>query len=439
VGVCRRVGSGKTAVLPRDSSRTPARSADKKDVEVFIARQAIFDRNRKVHGYELLYRSNGAANQFDGTEAAAATQHVISGVLLTIGLDNILGGKKAFLNFDHRLLSAGMYLSLPREAIVIEILETVVPTAELIDLCQGIHAQGYSMALDDFVSQPEFEPLTHIARLIKVDLRLTSKEEQKRLLRAYQPRGIQMLAEKVETYEEFEWALREGYDLFQGYFFSKPIIVRGQEIPALTTTCLRLLRETQRPELDFGRLEALIRADVSLAFRLLRYANSALFGQAEKLKSIGKALAVIGEDAIRRWVVLATLPKLATNKPRELVTLSIVRARFCERLAQLAAVVQHEDAFLMGMFSMLDALIDRPIDEALRELNLGPGIAEALLGTASGNNALTIIYNLTRRYELGDWDETERLSRDLGVASSAIGDAYVESALWAEQLLCNLK
>ena len=407
-------------------------------MEVFVARQAIFDRNRQVHGYELLYRSNGAANQFDGTEAAAATQHVISGVLLSIGLENILGGKKAFLNFDHRLLSAGMHLSLPREVVVIEILETVVPTAELIALCRRIHAQGYAMALDDFVSQPEFEPLTRIAGLIKVDLRLTSKEEQKRLLLTYRPRGIRMLAEKVETHEEFEWALRAGYDLFQGYFFSKPIIVRGREIPALTTTCLRLLRETQRTELDFGRLEALIREDVSLTFKLLRYANSALFGQPETLRSIRKALAVIGEDAIRRWVVLATLPKLATNKPGEVVTLSIVRARFCERLAQLANV-QADEAFLMGMFSMIDALIDRPIEEALRELNLGPGITEALLGTAGGHNALATIYRLTRRYEVGDWDETEKLAGELGVPSSAIGDAYVESTLWAEQLLRDTK
>src|SRR5579863_3297782 len=144
-------------------------------MEVFLARQAIFDRNRELYAYELLYRSNGVTNHFDGTEAGDATQHVISGALLSIGLENILCGKKAFLNFDHRLLSAGMHLSLPRQTIVIEILETVEPTADLIGLCQSIHEQGYSMALDDFVSQPQFEPLTHIADLIKVDLRATAK------------------------------------------------------------------------------------------------------------------------------------------------------------------------------------------------------------------------------------------------------------------------
>src|SRR5580698_2513970 len=232
-------------------------------MEALVARQAIFDRKRQLHGYELLYRSDAARNEFDGTNASAATQQVISSTLLSIGLENILCGKKAFLNFDHRLLSDGMHLSLPRQAIVIEILESVEPTADLIALCQSIHQQGYSIALDDFVSQPQFEPLTRIAKLIKVDLRATSKEEQERLLRTYQPRGITMLAEKVETHEEFEWARRAGYDLFQGYFFARPVVMRSQQIPAVKIACLRLLREVRREDLDFPRLELLIRGDVS--------------------------------------------------------------------------------------------------------------------------------------------------------------------------------
>jgi c-di-GMP-related signal transduction protein len=404
-------------------------------MDVFVARQAIFDRKRQLYAYELLYRSDAARNEFDGTDAAAATRHVISSTLLSIGLENILCGKKAFLNFDHRLLSDGMHLSLPRQAIVIEILESVQPTADLIALCQSIHEQGYSIALDDFVAQPQFEPLTHIAKLIKVDLQATAKEEQERLLRIFQPRGITMLAEKVETHEEFEWARRAGYDLFQGYFFARPVIVCGRQIPAVQTTCLRLLRETQQEDLDFHRLEILIRGDVALTFKLLRYANSALFGRSEKTSSIGRALLVLGEDGIRRWAALATLPLLATNKPGELVTLSIVRARFCERLAQLGGIVQHGDAFMMGMFSLLDALIDRPLAEALREVKLEPSVTEALLGTAQEQDVLTKIYRLMQRYEVGDWDEIEELARGCGVPAAAVGTAYMESTLWAERLL----
>jgi c-di-GMP-related signal transduction protein len=247
-------------------------------MEVFVARQAIFDRQRQLYAYELLYRSDALRNEFDGTDAAAATRHVISSTLLSI-FENILCGKKAFLNFDHRLLSDGMHLSLPPQSIVIEILESVQPTADLIALCQSVHAQGYSIALDDFVAQPQFEPLTHIAKLIKVDFQTTAKQEQDRLLRAYKPRGIMMLAEKVETNEEFEWARNAGYDLFQGYFFARPVIVSGRQIPAVQLTCLQLLRETRKKDLDFKRLEILIRGDVALTFKLLRYANSALFGR----------------------------------------------------------------------------------------------------------------------------------------------------------------
>jgi EAL and modified HD-GYP domain-containing signal transduction protein len=166
-----------------------------------------------------------------------------------------------------------------------------------------------------------------------VDLQATAKEEQNRLLRTYRPRGILMLAEKIETHEEFEWARHAGYDLFQGYFFARPVIVCGRQIPAVQATCLRLLRETQRKDLDFQRLEALIRGDVSLTFKLLRFANSALFGRSNRTRSIRRALVVLGEDGIRRWAALAALPMSATNKPGELVTLSIVRALFCERLA----------------------------------------------------------------------------------------------------------
>lgn len=257
------------------------------DLEVLVARQAIFDRKRQLYAYELLYRSDSKRNEFDGTDATSATEHVISNTLLSIGLENILCGKKAFLNFDHRLLSNGMHLSLPRQTIVVEILETVKPTPDLIALCESIHKEGYSIALDDFVSQPEFEPLTRVADVIKVDLRSTSKEEQERLLRVYKPQGIMMLAEKVETHEEFEWARKAGYDLFQGYFFARPVIVSGPQIPAVQAICLRLLRETQKRDLDFQRIEVLIRGDVSLAFKLLRYVNSALFARRQKTSSIG--------------------------------------------------------------------------------------------------------------------------------------------------------
>ena len=402
-------------------------------MEALVARQAIFDRKQRLYAYELLYRSEAARSEFDGTDAAAATGRVISNTLLAIGVENLLGGKKAFLNFDPRLLKDGMHRALPYETVVLEILETVDPTPDLIALCRSVRAEGYSFALDDFVSQPEFEPLTHIADIIKVDFRVTPKQEQERLLRTYRPRGIRMLAEKVETREEFDWAYAAGYDLFQGYFFARPVIMSGREIPAVQPICLRLLRETQRTDLDFQQLGVLIRGDVSLAFKLLRYVNSAIFGRRVKTSSIVQALVILGDDGIRRWSAMATLPMLASGKPGEVVTLSLVRARFCERLAQLGGRVRDSDAFIMGMFSLLDALIDCPLEEELESIDLDARIREALLGTAEEQSVLAGIYRLVTRYESGEWDGMEQRARDCGVPVASIALAYLESAQWAER------
>jgi EAL and modified HD-GYP domain-containing signal transduction protein len=402
-------------------------------MDVLVARQPIFDRERKLHGYELLFRSYAINNAFDGTEAGAATMQVLSNTVISVGVEKLLGGKKAFVNFDHRLLLEDMHLTLPRESIVIELLETVVPSEELVALCQSIQQQGYSLALDDFTDKPEFAPLTRMADVIKVDMRLSSREEQLRLVQTYKPRGVQMLAEKVESYAEFEWALGAGYDLFQGYFFARPEMVRSRQIPAGMTTCLQLLQEVQSVDLDFQRLERLIGRDVSLTYTLLRYANSAMLQRRSEIQSISRALAALGEQNIRRWVVLATLPMLATNKPGELVKLSLVRAHFCEQLAGLVHLKSTNEAFLMGMFSLLDALIDQPLDEALLSVGLGKEVSEALLGAAPDGDLLTSLYQLTLCYEAANWDEVERLSRNCGVSPATVAETYINATVWAAQ------
>ena len=403
-------------------------------MQVFVARQPIFDRLRQIYGYELLYRSDPTGNQFDGTEASSATKQVISSTLLSIGLENMRCGKKVFLNFNERLMTDGIHQSLPREAIVIEILETVEPTAELIALCRIIRDEGYTIALDDFVSTPQLEPLTHLAQLIKVDVQATGKPEQERLLRTYQPRGIALLAEKVETHEEFEWARNAGYDYFQGYFFARPSVIRGQQLSTSKLNCLRLLGEMQKEDLDFKRLEDIIRGDVGLTYKLLHYVNSAFFARFNEIQSIHKALLVVGIDKVRQWAALATLLILSTDKPAELATLSIVRARFCELLMKPAELKLREEAFLLGMFSLLDALLDRPLDEALRSVGVSPTVAQAL-GTAPEENLLSRVYRLARKYELGEWDEAERLAQACGIPALAIGDAYMEATTWANGML----
>jgi c-di-GMP-related signal transduction protein len=404
-------------------------------MDVFVARQPIFDRSRQLYAYELLFRSDDVLNKFDAPDSGSATTHVIANSLLTMGLENVACGKKAFLNFDYGLLMDGLHSMLPRETVVLEILESVEPTDELIAACRGLDQQGYTLALDDFVGHPRFEPLTEIAKIIKVDVRTTSKEEQTRLLATYKPRGILLLAEKVETPEEFEWAHSAGYDYFQGYFFARPAVLRAHQIPASKMNCLRLLREMQESELDYERLNTIISQDVSLSYKLLRYVNSALFARLGETRSITQALARLGDEAIRHWVALAALPVLAKDKPGELITHSLVRAKFCERLSQAAGLAEPGQGFLMGLFSLLDALIDVPLEEALHQTGVEQVISGALLGTAPEDDPLRLIFALVCRYEAADWEAVAASTAKIAIKRSCVGAAYSESTLWAQQAL----
>jgi EAL and modified HD-GYP domain-containing signal transduction protein len=404
-------------------------------MDALVARQAIFDRDRRVYGYELLFRSDAARNEFDGTEGSLATKQVLANSLLVIGLDNLVGTKKAFINFGRGPLLQGWHASLPRGSTVIEVLESVEPDAEVLDACRNLRKQGYQIALDDFVFRPECECLLEVADLIKIEIQSMSRPDQQSLVHSSKARGLQMLAEKVETYEEFEWARQAGYDYFQGYFFARPVVVRGRQIPAAKVHCLRLLQETQRPELDFDRLERLILEDVSLSYQLLRYVNSPLFALTSSIRSIRQALMFFGETELRKWIVLATLARTAEDKPSELIRHSLVRARFCESVARLANNGTEQSAFLTGLFSLLDALIDQPLEESLSAMCIAPEIAAVLSGQAGENDPLAGVYHLARAYEVAEWQRVEDLARQLGVPAASLGEEYCAAAGWASQVL----
>jgi c-di-GMP-related signal transduction protein len=404
-------------------------------VEVFLARQPIFDRTRQLNAYELLFRADGASGEFDGTDSTAATLQVLANALLSFGLENILVGKRAFVNFDRTLLTSGMHTILPKESIVLELLETVEPSVEVTAACADLHNQGYTIALDDFVSHPNMEPLIPFVKILKVDMRSTPRPEMERLVRAYRPRGIAMLAEKVETQEEFDWAHRSGYDLFQGFFFARPGLVRCQQVSSTKITCLRLIGELQSEELDFTRIENLVSQDASLCYKLLRYVNSGLFCFRVEIRTIKHALVTIGLPGIRHWIALAAVPALAKDRPFELVMHTLVRARFAERIAELAGVRDPGRAFLMGILSLLDALIGVPLEEALNQVMVDPSISGALLGTSMEHDVFRVVHTLVCKYEEADWDAVGSFASELGIRGSAVAAAYAEATLWARQSL----
>ena len=403
-------------------------------MDVCVARQAILNRHQDVYGYELLFRSNPDADHFDGTDSSSATRQVVAHTLFSAGLEGISGGKRAFINFDRNMLLDGSCTLLSKESVVLEILETVEPDDEVIAACAKLCESGYLIALDDFVQHARFEPMIAKSHILKIDLRATSHRDQERLVRTYGQRGIRMLAEKVETLEEFEWARGIGFDLFQGYFFTKPAIVRGRQIPAAKLSCLRLLQEAQREDIDFDKLRALIKDDVSFSFKLLRFTNSALFPYHAEIHTVEHALMVLGEEGIRRWVAIAALPALASDKPHELIVQSLLRARFSERLAQAAGLAIPASCFTMGLFSMLDVLLDQPIEYAVRQIRLTRLVEETLLGTAPSEERMAIVYSLIRSYEAGEWRTVDRLADALGLTVSSVAEIYVESTRWVSDV-----
>ena len=349
-------------------------------MDAYVARQPIFTRQRKIFGYELLFR-DAAARFTPGIDGDTATSTVLGNTYFNIGVDALIGGKKSFINFTQNLLEKKVPLLLPRQETVVEILENVTPTPELIAGCQELVRKGYTLALDDFTYSPELQPLIEMAQIIKFDFRLTSLDQiESYLQRIPRRKTLSLLAEKVETHEEFRQALTMGFDYFQGFFFCKPELVKGKEIEGSQLNLLQIMAEVNRPEFDFSRLEKLIASDVSLSYKLLRYINSAFFARAQEIASIQQALVYLGEMEIRRFVSLVAMSSLAKGKPDELVRAACIRGKFCELMAALVPRdVSGAELFTVGMFSLIDAITDRPMAQVMKDLPLAEKIKNALV------------------------------------------------------------
>ena len=364
-----------------------------------------------------------------------ASLQVITNSLLSIGVETLLAGARAFVNFPEPLLTDERALSLPPSITVIEILENVKAGPEVIAACRDLRARGYALALDDFPQQTDYAELASLVDIIKVDFRATSAAEQEAIVHQYLPRGVRLLAEKVETQEEFRRAWKFGYHYFQGYFFARPVVVSRREIPGFKLNYLRLLAEIHQPEVEFKDLESLIQSDVSLASKLLRYVNSAVFGWITPVQSIRQALALLGEQEIRNWASLAALSTLTVDKPDELMRVALLRARFCELLAPWEGLAYRKaDLFLTGLFSLLDAMLDRPLAEILAEMRLTGAIAETLLGTSQPGHPMALVYRLVREYESGNWEAFTATADQLHVPVEIIPELYLNAVAWSDQI-----
>jgi c-di-GMP-related signal transduction protein len=345
--------------------------------QVFIGRQPIFDTALKIAGYELLFRS-GHLNAYDGTDGDKATSQVINNALMEIGLDEIIGNNPAFINFTKDLLINGVVELLPPERVVIEILETVEVDDELIEGIKKLVDAGYTIALDDFTFSDEWMPLIELAQIIKFDVMQHNVEEIRKQIKKFEGKKVKLLAEKVETQDEYRQLIEEGFTLFQGYFFSKPDIVSQKSLSEGSVYLLQLLAKIQNPDLDVNEIEGLISNDVSLSYKLFRCVNSAAFGLKNKMNSIKQAVVYLGIQRLKNWVCLLAMSG-NPDKSSELIQVGLVRAKMCELIANECKLPEKDSYFVVGLFSILDAILDQPLDEVLKKMPLDESLNAALL------------------------------------------------------------
>ncbi len=398
-------------------------------MDAFVARQPIFDSSTAVYAYELLFRS-GAENVFLSTDPDAASAQVMADSSSLFGLDSLTAGRRAFINVTPRILTEGLCLLLPKDWLVVELLETIDPDPEVIAACRDLKDAGYLLALDDFVDRPDYAPLIELADIIKVDFMASGPGERRRLAERYGP-NAQMLAEKVETANDVQAGLEAGYEYFQGFFFCKPEMISRHEIPGFKLNYLQLLEQISHPDLDFDQLQRIVGQDVSLTVKLLRLLNSAAFGLRCEMKSVKQALVFLGEQQVKRWATLLALVDIAEDKPPELVITCLIRARLCELLAPIVGQVDRKnDLFLVGMFSLLDAIVGRPVEELISEMPLTDEIRRGLLDDASPLGRVRL---LAIALERGNWDQIARLVPD-EVSESKLPYLYGQAVGGAQQI-----
>lgn len=403
-------------------------------MDVYVARQPVFDREMQIHAYELLYRSS-ELGQVNFPDALLASCEVLVNSFFSIGWENLLGSHKGLLNVPEKLLTDERLLVLPPSQVSIEILEDTQPTPEVLEGVQRLKTQGFTLLLDDYVGQPHLEPFLGLVDCVKVDWPQCPTLQRRILPAKLHAKGRQVLAEKIETYEEYQEARTLGYDFFQGYFLERPRVVKGQRLPSNAVRRMRMLSELARPDFSLHRIAELVRSDLDLSYKLIRWVNSAAFDRSAECGSVLEALIYLGEAGVRRFFALFLVPQLATKGKEELARVALTRGRFSEELVRAAGKDEAApQAFLCGLFSMLDAMLDRPMPELVSELRLPDSLSSALLakpGESSGE--IRWAMDTAAAYQHGDWGTTEDAVRKANVDRTRLPELYLEAVAWASQ------
>ena len=401
-------------------------------MEQFIARQPILDLNKRLYGYELLYR--GAPGKLLGqVSGEQATASLLSSAFLTGDIEVISNNRLCFINFTQELLESNLPFNFPKTKIVVEILENVDPTPEVISICRRLKENGYTLALDDFVYKRKWEPLLELVKIVKIDIRLTPLNTLIRTLNHLKYHSVKLLAEKVETEAEFVLANRMGFSYFQGYFFCKPQGITITEISSVKLNLIRLLAEVTKKEIELERLREIISSDVAITYKLLRFLNSAYYYLLQKVKSVKHGVALLGEKELRNFCMLVIISELATDKPDELVRLVLVRAKLCELLGKTSDLPESDciDLYMIGLFSLLDAMLDCPMAEILEKLPINAVVKDTLLGMENG---YTDFLCLSQAFEKNQQYECAKLQDKLLLTDDQVRECYLEAVKYANNL-----
>lgn len=401
-------------------------------MDVFLATQPIFDRNNRVFGYEILYRENEENRFSPETDADFASGNALVRCFLDFGLSTLTNNTCAFVNFTAEFIKNEIATIFPKEQLVIEILESVAITPEVLDACRRLKKRGYLLAIDDFEFQPGYDELIPLMDIIKVDFRQSDEEEQAEIIKKFKRPGLHFLAEKVETKEERDRAREQGYDYFQGYFYAKPSVNRTKQLLPYSPSRMRLLELLNQEEPDFGQIVRLVETDLAFSYQLLRLINSAFYAPRRAITSIPLAVSALGTEELRKWLYITFISGMRDDKPGELVRASLFRGKFMEKLAEKTGRVEEKSIMLtVGMFSLLDVLLDCPMSEAIRDMHFPREIENVLLGVTE-DSFLSDCYEITIYYRQGLWQEAIEKAKQIGIAPHVLQNAYSYALRWVD-------
>ena len=398
----------------------------------YVARQPIFNRKRQTLGYELLFR-DGESNAYPAhIDSNRATYRLIVENFLSVGTNPLIASSRCFINFPQQSLLRRLPRSLPKNKIVVEVLETCQPTDELLEAIRELYREGYLIALDDFTLTDEWRRFLPYVHIVKLDIMAMGLEKACELVKQHTKKRTKyhFLAERVETEAEFEATKEAGFKFFQGYFFSKPEVMQTKYVSPEQVLALKLFREVCVPDPDFGRIENIITQDVTLSYKLLRFVNTQSTTLEVTITSFRQALIYLGQEKLKMFVSLVVASYISSSKPRELYNLSLQRAQFCEAMSRYHPFAHlNEQGFMIGLLSILDAMLDLSVESLVGQLPLSPSVQQALLHRQGEYGALLAIEEC---YERADWAGVEQFSQQLGLSVDDVKSELGEAVRWSQ-------